>query len=174
MMGGVLGAHCQLLPARPPPHLARPGVLPSNRATLHLPSGIMSSPRCCWHKPTFILLFTGYPFSFPLFFANGLTRRLPVTFPPLLAAGLEEGLNLSNLKSRRGGRHAALVLWVAPPGLHGSRGSGLKCRNILWGAFPFHWRPGWVATCPGFCVFSNPISIKHVVVPVPVTDGLGA
>ena len=34
-----------------------------------------------------------------MFFANGLTRRLPVTFPPLLAAGLEEGLNLSNLKS---------------------------------------------------------------------------
>ena len=91
-------------PRRPlsaPASPAQPGVLPSNQATLHLPSGITSSPRCCWHKPTFILLFTGYPFSFPLFFANGLTRRLPVTFPPLLAAGLEEGLNLSNLKSRR-------------------------------------------------------------------------
>lgn len=69
-----------------------------------------------------------FPFSLlPLFFANGLTRRLPVTFPPLLVAGLEEGLNLSNLKSRRGGRHAALVLCVAPPGLHSSHGSGLKC-----------------------------------------------
>ena len=44
----------------------QPGVLPCDQATLHLLSGIMSSPRCCWHKPTFILLFTRLPFQLPI------------------------------------------------------------------------------------------------------------
>lgn len=155
----------------PPPRLAGSSA-EKQQATLHLPSGIMSSPRCCWHKPTFILLFTGYPFSFPLSFANGLTRRLPVAFLPLLAAGLEEGLNLSNLKSRRGGRHAALVLGCS---------SWTSWQSRVWPRVEIFGAPSLstgdlagIATCPVLCVFSNPISIKHVVVPVPVTDGLGA
>lgn len=85
VQGGVLGACDQL-----PPPLPAAGTLPSNPATLHLLSGIMSSPLRCWHKPAFLLLVTGLSFQFPIVSANGLTRRLPVTFPPPLAA-LKEG-----------------------------------------------------------------------------------
>lgn len=75
----------------------QPGVLPSNQATLHLLSGIMSTPLNWLLLAQANFYSLDYPFSFPLFSANGLTMCLPVTSPPLLASR-EESLNLSSLK----------------------------------------------------------------------------
>lgn len=140
MIEGVFSAHCQFLP--PPPSPARqPGVLPSNQATLHLLSGIMSTPPPP-STPTLLLLAQAnfpfsldYPFSFPLFSTNGLTMCLPVTSPPLLASR-EESLNLSSLKGWVcGGRNAGLLLGmrVSPPGLHCILASSV---TIFYGMFP--------------------------------------
>ena len=85
-------------------------------------------------------------------------------FLPCWQRAEEESLNLSDLKSRLGVECRPSQTSLQP----------LVWRNILWGTSPFYWGPGRVATHPGFCVFSSPTSIKHVVVPVPVTDGPGA
>lgn len=75
----------------------QPGVLPRNQATLHLLSGVMSTPFNWLLLAQANFYSLDYPFSFPLFSANGLTMCLPVTSPPLLASR-EESLNRSSLK----------------------------------------------------------------------------
>lgn len=156
VQGGVLGACGQL-----PPPLPAAGTLPSNPATLHLLSGIMSSPLRCWHKPAFLLLVTGLSFQFPIVSANGLTRRLPVTFPPPLAA-LEEGRSPADLKAGR----VLAGMWprgarghASPSGLQGGHQPGLQCHNIVWGALPSS------ATRLIICVFLSPTPIKHMAIP---------
>lgn len=67
-------------------------ILLGNQTTLPSAAAHNVIRQDLWHKPTFILLFTQiYPFSFPLFFANGLTVGLPVSFGviwrPLLGVG---------------------------------------------------------------------------------------
>lgn len=141
------------------PH-QQPGVLPSNQATLHLPSGIMSSPLRCWHRPAFLLRLTGLSFQLPIVLADGLPTCLPVTFPPLLAA-LEDSLNLPDLQGWTcGGRNAArssgtcVTLW--PSGQPAARP---RCHNIVRGA-----RPSSVPW-PIFRVSLSPTPIKHMAVP---------
>lgn len=155
LCGEGSAVHSQLLP--PPPAA---GVLPSNRATLHLPSGIMSSPLRGWHKSAFLLLLTGLSFQFPIVLANGLTTRLPVTFPPLPAA-LEESLDPSDLQGRAcGGRNAT--------------GSSRTCVT-LWPSVQPSAQPPVSQHCMGRpplfgdmahpLVFLSPTPIKHMAVP---------
>lgn len=132
LCGEGSAVHSQLLP--PPPAA---GVLPSNRAILHLPSGIMSSPLRGWHKSAFLLLLTGLSFSFPLCWLMASQRACLLPFlpcrrlwrrasiPPTCRAGrVVAGM-------RPGARGPA-----SPSGLQCSHQPSLQCHNIAWGALP--------------------------------------